>query len=166
MSQISVMLSSASLIDTSAISASPFRLLIALGVAVGVITIIFMIVFDRQTKTNLASASMFIGMMVAFVLSFTGMILHLNSGEESEKASNTNVAHYIQEKYGVTVLDEQAIKTDIGEHATLTALPIPAKAPNGDRIQITIELADNDTDVIAFSSGAEMKKIGEDDPKS
>lgn len=160
MTQISAMLSTAaSLIDKSAISSSPAHLFIILAVAALIICAISTFVFERRKNNTLASISFVLGFLTALSLVMTGISYSANSYTESEKTSNTKIAQFIQGKYGVTVLDDQNIGTDIGDHTTLTPVSIPAKAPSGERIQITIELSEDGTDVLAFSSGAEMKKV-------
>lgn len=149
----------ASLIDTSAIESSQLRLFLILAVVSAIIGIITGKVFSRKEKYNLSIASYTIGLVLGVILVFVGVGNLLDSFKESENISNTKIAQFIQEKYGVTVLNDQNIETGIHENSAVTPLSIPAKAPNGERIQITIELSEDGTDVLAFSSGAEMKKV-------
>ena len=162
MTQISAMLlNNASLVDTSAIQSSPLQTLFIVAFAVLALCIISSIILDRRKKQTLSPAVFFTGFLITISLVLIGITLHAKSYQESEKVSNTKIAQFIQAKYGVTVLNDQNIGADIRDNTTLTPLSIPAKAPNGERIQITIELSEDDTDVLAFSSGAEMKKISE-----
>jgi hypothetical protein len=162
MSQISAMISaSASLVDTSAMDTSPMKLFIVLAVVAMALGAAVSGYASRKTKGNLSVYSFLGGFLIGTILAITGVSLGAKAYEASEKDSNTKIAHFIQEKYGVTVLNDQNIGTDIRDHTMLTLNPIPAKDPNGERIQITVELAENDTDVLAFSSGAEMKKVSE-----
>lgn len=162
MSQISAMISAnASLIDTSAIESSPIKLFIVLAVVAIALGAAVSGYASRKKKEALCLSAFPAGFFFAICFALTGISLYAQACEASEAASNTKIAHFIQEKYGVTVLNDQNIGADISEHTTLTLNPIPAKAPSGERIQITVELAENDTDVLAFSSGAEMKKVSE-----
>lgn len=160
MSQISAMISaSASLLDTSAIESNPVKLFIVLAVVAMALGAAVSGYASRKKKVNLSVYSFLGGFLIGTILAITGISLAAKAYESSEKDSNTKIAHFIQEKYGVTVLNDQNIGADISKHTMLTLNPIPAKAPSGERIQITVELAEDDTDVLAFSSGAEMKKV-------
>jgi hypothetical protein len=84
-------------------------------------------------------------------------------GIDSERDSTrSNIAQAIESKYGVKALDPRHVYHTSELNATPDSInysAIPATNPEGQRIQITIEFAENGTDVIAFSSGAEIQKI-------
>lgn len=78
------------------------------------------------------------------------------------ESTRANISNAIESKYGVKVLNPKQVYhlSDLNStQDTLTHAAIPATDPEGKRIQITFELVENGTDVIAFSSGAEIPKI-------
>jgi hypothetical protein len=162
MSQIPSMISaSASLVDAGGVESSPFKLLVILGCVSFFLFMIASAIFSTKNKENLSAVCGTVGFIIGLAFALTGLNLGFDALKESEARSNTNIANFIHEKYDVTVLNDQNIGADISEHTTLTLNPIPAKAPSGERIQITVELSEDGTDVLAFSSGAEMKKVSE-----
>lgn len=152
---------SASLIDMSSDPILSRVLFIASVVLFIAAVIISNIVGKKKNKSGAAILIGGLGMVVAFALSIAGVNGIFSMLKENEANSNTKISNYIHEKYGVTVLNDQNIGAHISNPTTVTLNPIPAKAPNGERIQITIELSQDETDVLAFSSGAEMKKVSE-----
>lgn len=101
--------------------------------------------------------------MVAVLLLVVVGINYGSAGIDSMRESTrANISQAIESKYGVKVLDPKQVYhlSDLNStQDTITHAAIPATDPEGKRIQITIELAENGTDVIAFSSGAEMPKV-------
>jgi hypothetical protein len=61
----------------------------------------------------------------------------------------------VNDKYGIT-LHEKPYRA---EKEKLNRGVISASNSSGQRIQVTLELTDNDTDILAFSSGTEMPQI-------
>lgn len=99
---------------------------------------------------------------VVTLLTVVGIVVGNHGVYHSRDTTRDNIAHAIESKYGVKVLDPKQVfdYSDLNSvQDSVTHAAIPATDPEGKRIKITIELIDNETDVIAFSSGAEMPKI-------
>jgi MFS superfamily sulfate permease-like transporter len=132
---------------------------------------------------GLSVLAIFLGLGAIFYCIFTGrlkkwpaiistivilllVVVGINYGsrgiDSMRDSTRANISQAIESKYGVKVLDPKQVYhlSDLNStQDTVTHSAIPATDPEGKRIQITIELAENGTDVIAFSSGAEIPKI-------
>lgn len=107
-----------------------------------------------------------IGAFISLAAVVTLMVVGINYGgngiNSSRETTRTNISNAIESKYGVKVLDPKQVYhlSNLNTNQdTITHAAIPATDPEGKRIQITFELVENGTDVIAFSSGAEIPKI-------
>lgn len=93
--------------------------------------------------------------------------------KEGIASTNVNIKNYIVDKYGIHVLENAFISNDkpfvtgdkeYKKYVVNRGL-ISATNPDDKRIQISIELTDNNTDVLAFSSGIELPILKELDHK-
>lgn len=122
------------------------------------LTAIFSCIFTGKLRKKGALVSL----VALLVLVTVGLNFGSRGIDSSRNATRANISHAIDSKYGVKVIDPKQVYhlSDLNSvQDTITHAAIPATDPEGKRIQITIELAENGTDVIAFSSGAEIPKI-------
>lgn len=134
----------------------------ALGLSVLVFFAGFIAILSAIFTGKLKKIGAFISLAAVVLLMAVGLNYGGNGITNSRETTRANISHAIESKYGVKVLDPKQVYhlSDLNSaQDTITHAAIPATDPEGKRIQITIELAENGTDVIAFSSGAEIPKI-------
>lgn len=165
MTQFSAMLStSTSLVENYTSEAVPATILWVLAAFVALIGIPVFVARSKSLQKwfpwSLIAAVFF---FVAFFV--VGGNIGGDAVHRTDEATQRNISQQIKDKYGVTVLNESDTisplkETSVFYHKVETNRGvISATNAAGERIQVTIELVDNNTDVLAFSSGTEMKKV-------
>lgn len=129
------------------------------AIPLGVVAILFLLFTGKLKKWPAIIATVIVASLAIVGLNYGSS--GINSLRDSTRV---NISNTIESKYGVKVLDPKHVY-HTSELSTgyddINRSAIPANNPDGKRIQITIELAENGTDVLAFSSGAEIQKIND-----
>lgn len=168
MTQISAMLSANSSLVTNLSSEDVLLINIALaGIVLAVIAVIISFTAKSKKKYAIfAGLYVLLGAVSSIVMIF-GLIVGYSAIHRVDEQSAEAISQKIKEKYGVTLLDSHDLiahdkNEAMGFHKFKLNLDnISARNDASERIQVTLELVDENTDVLAFSSGAEMKKVTE-----
>lgn len=173
MTQISAMLSANSSLVTNLSSEDGLLINIGLvGIALAVIALIISYTSKSKKKYAIFAVLYVLLGVVSFIVMIFGLIVGYSAIHRVDEQSAESISQKVKEKYGVTLLDNHDLisydkNEAMGSHKfKLNRSNISASNAAGERIQITLELANDNTDVLAFSSGTEIKKINESAPKS
>lgn len=99
--------------------------------------------------------------MLPLIAAIVCTMIGANSRSVAIEKTNANIEGALNTKYGVTILESIFAVDENGLLPVLDKGLIPAKDVDGKRIKISVEFADNDTDVLAFSLGGEMPILGD-----
>lgn len=162
MTQISAMLSTGASLITDVSSGDKMPSIIFLAGCL--ILFIFVAVATKVKRLQKFFSLAFYVSLPLLILGIASFIIGSNASYRVDEQSSKAISQHIEDKYGVTFLDESDISVPSDPavlfHKTkINSGPISASNAVGERIQVTLELVDNNTDVLAFSSGTEMKKV-------
>lgn len=113
-----------------------------------------LVFYISQGESNLPLNILLIAIIVLAISSHVATLKYKKDFTSSLEMTNSNIKTHVKRMYGVTML-EPLIQNFEGEKKG----KINVTNAFGKKIQATIELIDNDTDVLVFSSGVETPRI-------
>lgn len=134
---------------------SPLILVILLYLSVSIIGLISSFLYYRINKRGKPILTFFVISTIALAISTLPLGKEIKEIEDVAKISNANIKKEASDKYGVEIVENPANKKGAGK-IELNESPLKAKDAEGNRIQVLIELTDDQKSILLFSNGKEL----------
>lgn len=116
---------------------------------------------DGDIKKVPAILGSIISVLIAAASIFTVINFYQKPNLEKLDYANNKIVELANEKYGVEILESTVSNDSPGTVQNIIETPIKANNPDGDRIQVFIEVTEDNKDILIFSNGKELPKKNE-----
>jgi len=150
-------------IDQSAILQEPANQLIAVLSMLTFLGMIFLFIYfvlngiDGRIKKVPAILGSTTSVLLVAASCFTIINFYEKPNLEKLNYANNKIVELANEKYGVEILDSTVSNDNPGNVQNIIETPIKANDPDGDRIQVFIEVTEDNKDILIFSNGKELE---------